>query len=115
MRSQELFDRARAGMPDVVNSPARAFGAVGMTPRFIARAGGDRIGYPGCVFFTPEKVVNYAGAQTGDTGKYTAYFKHMPGSGIYPAPSRFEAVFLSVVHTAEDLQKTLNAVREFVK
>ena len=43
MRSQELFDRAKGIIPGGVNSPVRAFGSVGMTPRFIARAKGDRI------------------------------------------------------------------------
>jgi glutamate-1-semialdehyde 2,1-aminomutase len=38
--SQELFDRARALIPGGVNSPVRAFGAVGGTPRFIARGHG---------------------------------------------------------------------------
>ena len=42
-RSEELFDRARKRIPGGVNSPVRAFGSVSMTPRFIARAAGDRI------------------------------------------------------------------------
>lgn len=41
--SQELFARAKRRMPGGVNSPVRAFGAVGRTPRFIASAKGDRI------------------------------------------------------------------------
>ncbi|MDQ7975125.1 MAG: glutamate-1-semialdehyde 2,1-aminomutase [Rhodocyclaceae bacterium] len=36
----QLFDRARAVIPGGVNSPVRAFKAVGGTPRFIARAQG---------------------------------------------------------------------------
>ncbi|MBR1866445.1 MAG: glutamate-1-semialdehyde 2,1-aminomutase [Lachnospiraceae bacterium] len=42
-KSQELFDRACQCMPGGVNSPVRAFGSVGMTPRFIKSASGDRI------------------------------------------------------------------------
>ena len=38
--SAALFDRARAVIPGGVNSPVRAFGAVGGTPRFIDRADG---------------------------------------------------------------------------
>jgi glutamate-1-semialdehyde 2,1-aminomutase len=38
--SAALFDRARAAIPGGVSSPVRAFGAVGGTPRFIARAHG---------------------------------------------------------------------------
>jgi glutamate-1-semialdehyde 2,1-aminomutase len=38
--SQALFDRARAVVPGGVNSPVRAFRAVGGTPRFMARGAG---------------------------------------------------------------------------
>jgi glutamate-1-semialdehyde 2,1-aminomutase len=36
--SEALFDRARAVIPGGVNSPVRAFQAVGGTPRFMASA-----------------------------------------------------------------------------
>jgi glutamate-1-semialdehyde 2,1-aminomutase len=39
-RNQQLFERARALIPGGVNSPVRAFRAVGGTPRFVARAQG---------------------------------------------------------------------------
>jgi glutamate-1-semialdehyde 2,1-aminomutase len=39
-RSQALFERARRAIPGGVNSPVRAFGAVGGTPRFFARGQG---------------------------------------------------------------------------
>ena len=41
--SETLFARAKLCIPGGVNSPVRAFGSVGMTPRFIAKARGDRI------------------------------------------------------------------------
>lgn len=39
-RSEELFERAKKVIPGGVNSPVRAFGSVGMNPRFIASANG---------------------------------------------------------------------------
>jgi len=39
-RSEELFERARAVIPGGVDSPVRAFGAVGGTPRFVERGAG---------------------------------------------------------------------------
>lgn len=42
-RSRELFEAARRYIPGGVNSPVRAFGSVGRTPRFIASAHGSRI------------------------------------------------------------------------
>lgn len=39
----ELFDRARAAIPGGVNSPVRAFGSVGGTPRFLVSASGPYV------------------------------------------------------------------------
>ncbi|MBR0365296.1 MAG: glutamate-1-semialdehyde 2,1-aminomutase [Clostridia bacterium] len=41
--SEKLFQRAKTCIPGGVNSPVRAFASVGMTPRFIKKALGDRI------------------------------------------------------------------------
>src|SRR5688572_18849009 len=41
--SDQLFEHARALLPGGVNSPVRAFGGVGGTPRFIARGKGSRM------------------------------------------------------------------------
>lgn len=38
--SDQLFDRARSLMPGGVNSPVRAFGSVGGTPKFMVSAQG---------------------------------------------------------------------------
>jgi len=42
-KSKKLFRRARRSIPGGVNSPVRAFGSVGGTPPFIARAKGCRV------------------------------------------------------------------------
>ena len=39
-RNAELFERAKLSIPGGVNSPVRAFGSVGGTPRFVQRAQG---------------------------------------------------------------------------
>ena len=41
--SQDLFARAQAVIPGGVNSPVRAFGSVGGTPRFLARGEGAQV------------------------------------------------------------------------
>src|SRR6516165_10180380 len=43
VRSQEAFEQARRVIPGGVNSPARAFGAVGGQPPFIARGEGAHL------------------------------------------------------------------------
>ena len=42
-KSEELFERAKQVIPGGVNSPVRAFRAVGGKPRFIASAGGAQM------------------------------------------------------------------------
>ncbi len=42
-RNDDLFDAARAVIPGGVNSPVRAYGSVGGTPRFLARAEGATV------------------------------------------------------------------------
>ena len=41
--SEQLFERAKKVLPGGVNSPVRAYRAVGMAPRFITRADGAYI------------------------------------------------------------------------
>lgn len=43
IQSEKLFERAKKRIPGGVNSPVRAFGSVGLTPRFIQSAKGSRI------------------------------------------------------------------------
>ena len=43
MSNEELFKRAGQVIPGGVNSPVRAFSAVGGTPYFVARASGSRV------------------------------------------------------------------------
>ncbi|MCD7954412.1 MAG: glutamate-1-semialdehyde 2,1-aminomutase [Lachnospiraceae bacterium] len=68
----------------------------------------------GCMFFTSEPVVDYASAKTSDTAQYAEYFRHMLSNHIYIAPSQFEAMFLSVAHTREELADVLVLVRDFL-
>ena len=42
-KSERLFERAVKRIPGGVNSPVRAYGAIGETPRFIDRAEGSHI------------------------------------------------------------------------
>ncbi|MEG2536826.1 MAG: glutamate-1-semialdehyde 2,1-aminomutase [Hydrogenoanaerobacterium sp.] len=73
----------------------------------------NSIGSLGCLFFTKEAVTNYETARAADTSRFAAYFKHMLSKGIYLAPSQFEAMFLSLAHTDEDLEITLKAAEDF--
>jgi glutamate-1-semialdehyde 2,1-aminomutase len=71
----------------------------------------NRVGAMFSGFFTDVPVVDYASATTSDTKKYAAWFKKMLDLGSYFAPSQFEAGFMSVVHSDEDIEKTIAAAR----
>jgi glutamate-1-semialdehyde 2,1-aminomutase len=45
---------------------------------------------------------------------YAALFRHLLGRGIYVAPSQFEAMFVSLAHDDETIERTVSAVAEFV-
>lgn len=67
----------------------------------------------GSLFFTEQEVVDYTSAKSSDIKAFSEYFKGMLAQGIHMAPSQFEAMFLSVAHTDEIIDQTLEAVRNY--
>jgi glutamate-1-semialdehyde 2,1-aminomutase len=68
-----------------------------------------------CLFFSERTVDNYESAMTSDTAKYASFFHRMLKRGVALAPAQFEALFLSLAHTDEDIEKTLEAQYECLK
>ena len=68
-----------------------------------------------CTFFTDRPVETYADAVKSDTKKYAKYFHNMLDRGINLAPAQFEAMFVSGVHSDEDIEKTIKAHYESIK
>lgn len=71
----------------------------------------NRVGAMFSCFFTSEPVVDYASATTSDTKKFTAWFWKMLEQGSYFAPSQYEAGFMSLAHSEEDINRTIEAAR----
>ncbi|NRD78227.1 glutamate-1-semialdehyde 2,1-aminomutase [Bacillus sp. BRMEA1] len=63
------------------------------------------------VYFTNERIENYEQAQNTDGEMFAKFFKLMLHQGINLAPSKYEAWFLTIAHTEEDIEATLHAVR----
>jgi len=61
-------------------------------------------------FFTGEPVVDYESATRADTELFSRYFQSLLSDGIYWPPSQFEAAFVSLSHSYEDIQPTISAV-----
>ncbi|MCB2204789.1 glutamate-1-semialdehyde 2,1-aminomutase [bacterium] len=75
----------------------------------------NRVGSMMTLFFTDRKVQNWDDAKTCDTGLYGSYFSEMLKRGIYLAPAQFEAAFVSIMHSDEDIARTIEANRESLK
>ncbi|MCM1486705.1 MAG: aminotransferase class III-fold pyridoxal phosphate-dependent enzyme, partial [Faecalibacterium sp.] len=71
----------------------------------------NRVGSLLSAFFTNTQVTDYASALTSDTKAFSRYFSHMLENGIYIAPSQFEAMFVSAAHSDEDIDRTVEAIR----
>lgn len=70
----------------------------------------NQIGSLLSAFQTGETVDDYDSALTSDTKAYTEYFWKMLDNGIYVAPAQFEAMFVSVAHTEEDIKRTCEVI-----
>lgn len=74
----------------------------------------NRCGAMMTIFFTDLKEVkNYEDAKTCDTKLFSKFYMHMLKNGIYIAPSQFEALFLSITHTEENIDKFLDVFKNF--
>jgi glutamate-1-semialdehyde 2,1-aminomutase len=72
----------------------------------------QRIGSMFCLYFTEGPVRNLADAQRSDREAFNRYFHACLEAGVYFAPSQFEAGFLSLAHTAADLDMTCTIARK---
>src|SRR5205807_8082513 len=71
-----------------------------------------RVGSMMCLFFTDREVTDFDSAIASNKEQYGKYFHTMLGQGIYLAPSQFEAMFVSAVHSDDDIEKTIEANRK---
>jgi glutamate-1-semialdehyde 2,1-aminomutase len=59
-------------------------------------------------FFTDQPVTSYADVLKTDKKRYNSFFHKMLNRGVYLAPSAFEAMFVSLAHTPDDIQRTID-------
>jgi glutamate-1-semialdehyde 2,1-aminomutase len=73
----------------------------------------QRVGAMLTLFQAEGPVRDFAGAQACDTARYGALFRHLLERGVYVAPSQFEAMFVSLAHGDEEIERTIEAVADF--
>ncbi len=71
----------------------------------------NRVGSMVTLFFTAGPVTDYVSAKTSDTTRFAAFFRNMRERGVFLPPSQFEAMFVSLAHTDEDLDQVITAAK----
>jgi len=66
----------------------------------------NRVGSMLTVFMTDQPVTDLASASRSDTARFAAWFHGLLNRGVYLPCSQFEAMFISAVHTDEDIVAT---------
>ena len=72
----------------------------------------NRIGSIMSCFFTDRKVLNFDDVKSTNIKIWKQFFLKMLEQGIYLAPSAYEAMFVSLAHSEEDIAKTIEAARK---
>ena len=75
----------------------------------------NRVGSMWTTFFTKKPVTNWSTADKSNRNLYGRFFHAMLDEGVYLAPSQFEAGFISLAHTDELLDRTIEAARAALK
>jgi glutamate-1-semialdehyde 2,1-aminomutase len=66
-------------------------------------------------FLMPELPQNYATVMKTDSARFNTLFHGLLDRGVYIAPALYEAGFVSVAHSADDIAQTVAAAREVFK
>jgi glutamate-1-semialdehyde aminotransferase len=67
------------------------------------------------VFFTGSPVTDYESEKQADTALFGRFFHGMLSGGIYVPPSQFEASFISLAHSENDIDQTIEAANKELK
>jgi glutamate-1-semialdehyde 2,1-aminomutase len=99
----ERLERAGARLTAGLSAAARDAGLATET---------NRVGSMFTSFFTKEPVTDWTSAARADRTLYGKFFHAMLEEDVYLAPSQFEAGFISLAHTDELLDRTIEAARK---
>ncbi|MCU1309514.1 MAG: glutamate-semialdehyde -aminomutase [Candidatus Angelobacter sp.] len=77
----------------------------------------NRVGSMFTFFFRKkdENVWDWASAEKSDTAAFGKFHRAMLDAGVYLPPSQFEAAFLSIAHTPDDIEETVDAAQAAFK
>jgi glutamate-1-semialdehyde 2,1-aminomutase len=106
----------RPGVYEQLEEKARRLceGLAEITSRRGVPAYHTRVGSMFTTFFQEGPVVDFDSALRSDTQRFGRFFQEMLARGVNLAPSQFEAGFMSLAHSEEDIERTLTAADEAV-
>ncbi len=71
-----------------------------------------RVGSMLTLFFNPDRVTDWDVSSRSATDTFAKYFWGLMERGVYMPCSQYEALFVSAVHSVDDIEKTIAAARE---
>ncbi len=71
----------------------------------------NRVGSMVTLFFAAGPVTDYVSAKTSDTARFGTFFRKMRERGVFLPPSQFEAMFVSLAHTDEDVDQVIASAK----
>ena len=98
----DLLDRKGAAL-------AEGLGAAFAEAEIPARV--NRVGSLLTIFFTGEPVTDMDSASATDRERFGRFFHAIVEEGVYPPPSQFEAWFVSLAHSDQDIADTVSAAK----
>ena len=101
LQHPDTYQRLGSMADRLIDGLTRVFAAAEV-PATVNRVGSMLTG-----FFNPGPVNTLDQVEQSDTASYGRYFHGMLERGVYIAPSQFEAGFVSLAHTEEDIDRTI--------
>ena len=105
LKDKTIYDRLESRSARLCEGLSKAAAAAGV------KTVTNRVGSMWTTFFTEEPVVNWTTANQSDRQFYGRFFHALLDEGVYLAPSQFEAGFVSIAHTEEIIDQTIEAAR----
>ena len=108
-----LEELQKPGVYDLLDSKgaalAEGLGAAFAEAEIPARV--NRVGSLLTIFFTGEPVTDMDSASATDRERFGRFFHAIVREGVYPPPSQFEAWFVSLAHSDQDIADTVSAAK----
>ncbi len=105
-RKSEIYPRLDKISADLVAGVAAAAKEAGVPLCY------NRVGSMFTWFFQNGPVTDWDSASKSNTESFGKFFRSMLDSGIYLPPSQYEAAFLGITHTEDDVQRTIAAAKQ---